>query len=76
MNQEDFSQGPEILQIKEGRPNFLGEPILQNVWIISSPLLYLNLKSFLTQILRHLLAYKAFCMIQEYLSQGFQISTN
>ena len=35
----------KFLQIKEGGPNFWGEPILQNVWIIWSPLLYLNLKS-------------------------------
>ena len=37
----------KFLQIKEGGPNFWGEPILQNVWIIWSPLLYLNFKSFL-----------------------------
>ena len=36
----------KFLQIKEGRPNFWGEPILQEDWIISSPLLYLNIKSF------------------------------
>ena len=36
----------EFLQIKEGGPNFWGEPILQKVWIILSPLLYLNFKSF------------------------------
>ena len=35
----------KFLQIKEGIPNFLWEPIFQNVWIISSPLLYLNLKT-------------------------------
>ena len=29
-----------------------------------------------TQILRNLLAFNAFCMIQEYFSQGFQISTS
>ena len=34
-------------QIKEGGPNFCGQPILQNVWIISSPLLFSNFKSFL-----------------------------
>ena len=32
-------------QIKEGGPNFLGEPILQNGWIIWSPLLYFNLRN-------------------------------
>ena len=31
--------------MKEGRPNLLGEPILQNGWIIWSPLLYLNFKN-------------------------------
>ena len=39
----------KFLQIKEGGPNFWGEPILQNVWIIWSPLLYFNFKSFLDQ---------------------------
>ena len=37
----------KFLQIKEGGPNFWGEPILQNVWIIWSSLLYFNFKSFL-----------------------------
>ena len=37
----------KFLQIKERGPNFWGEPILQNVWIIWSPLLYFNFKSFL-----------------------------
>ena len=36
-----------FLQIKEWRPNFWGEPILQKVWTIWSPLLYFNFKSFL-----------------------------
>ena len=128
----------KFLQIKEGGPNFLGESILQKVWIIWSPLLYFNFKSFLdpnslsfirfqcilhdsgvlfseswnfyklkkgdqisgrnqfcrkselfgppfcisilkalqTQILRHLLDFNAFCMIQEYFSQSLEISTN
>ena len=39
----------KFLQIKEGGPNFWGEPILQNVWIIWSPLLFSNFKSFLDQ---------------------------
>ena len=46
-NQEDFLRVIKFLQIKEGGPNFWGEPILQNVWIIWSPILYFNLKSFL-----------------------------
>ena len=37
----------KFLQIKEAGPNFCGEPILQNVWIIWYPLLYFNFKSFL-----------------------------
>ena len=34
-------------QIKQGGPNFWGEPIFQNVWIIWSPLLDFNFKTFL-----------------------------
>ena len=34
-------------QIKDGGPNFLVEPILQKVWIIWSPLLCFNFKSFM-----------------------------
>ena len=37
----------KFLQIKEGGPNFWGEPILQKVWIIWSPLLYFNFKVFM-----------------------------
>ena len=37
----------KFLQIKEGGPNFWGEPILQKVWIIWSSLLYFNFKSFM-----------------------------
>ena len=41
-----FLRNLKFLQIKEGEPNFWGEPILQKVWIIWCPLLYLNFKSF------------------------------
>ena len=40
----------KYLQIKEGRPNFWWEKILQKVWIIWSPLLYFNFKSFMEPI--------------------------
>ena len=33
------------IEIKEGLPNFWGEPILQKVWIIWSPFWYFNFKS-------------------------------
>ena len=36
----------KFLQVKEGGPNFSGEPIFQTVWIIWSPLQYLKFKSF------------------------------
>ena len=36
----------KFLQIKEGGPNFWGEPILQKVWIIWFLVLCLNFKSF------------------------------
>ena len=42
-----FHRVLKFLQIKEGGPNFWEEPILQNVWIIWSPLLYFNFKSFM-----------------------------
>ena len=35
----------EFLNIKEVRSYFWGEPILQKLWIIWSPLLYFNFKS-------------------------------
>ena len=35
----------KFLEIKVGGPDLWGERILQNVWIIWSPLLYFNLKS-------------------------------
>ena len=37
----------KFLEIKESGPNFWGEPILQKVWIIWSPHLYFNFKSFM-----------------------------
>ena len=37
----------KFTQIKEGGPNFRGEPILQKVWIIWSHLLYFNFKRFM-----------------------------
>ena len=42
-----FLRALKFLQVKEGGPNFWGEPIFQKVWIIWSRLLYLNFKSFL-----------------------------
>ena len=128
----------QFLQVKEGRPNCGGQTILQKVWIIWSPLLYFNLKSFVdtdsllfirfkwilhfsgvlfsevcnfyklkrgdltsgrkqfcrkselfghlfcisilkvfqTQILAHSLYFNALCMIQEYFSEGLEISWN
>ena len=45
MIQEYFSQSLEFLKIKMGRANFWGEPILQKVLIILSPLLYFNLET-------------------------------
>ena len=37
----------KFVQIKEGGPDFLWEPILQNVWIMCSALLFFNFESFL-----------------------------
>ena len=43
---KNFLRVLKFLQIKEGGPNFWVEPILQKLWIIWSPLLYFNFKSF------------------------------
>ena len=40
----------KFVQIKEERPKFWWEPLLQNVWIIWSPLLYFRFKSFMDTI--------------------------
>ena len=40
----------KCLQIKEGGPNFWGEPILKKVWIIWSPLQYFNFNSLMDTI--------------------------
>ena len=36
----------KFLQIKDGGPNLWGDPILHIIWIILSPLLYFNFKTF------------------------------
>ena len=42
-----FCRVLKFLETKERRCNFWGEPILQKVWIIWSPLLYFNFKSYM-----------------------------
>ena len=37
----------KFLQIKGGQSNFWGQPLLQKVWIVWSPLLYFNFKNFM-----------------------------
>ena len=43
----EFLRALKFLQIKEVESNFWGEPTLQKVWIIWSPLLYFNFESFM-----------------------------
>ena len=50
MIQEYFFSVFKFLQIKETGPNFWGEPILENVWIIWSLLLYFDFKSLLESV--------------------------
>ena len=45
-----FRRVLKFVQVKERGANFWGEPILQNVWIIWSALLYFNVKIFLDPI--------------------------
>ena len=42
-----FSEFWNFYKLKRGGPNFCGEPILEKVWIIWSPLLYFNFKNFM-----------------------------
>ena len=42
-----FLRVVKFLQIKEGGSNFWGQPILQKAWIIWSPIVYFNFKSFM-----------------------------
>ena len=53
----------KFLQIKEGGPNFLVEPILQKVWIILSPFLDFNFKSFLDAISSSLIRFQ--CILHD-----------
>ena len=66
----------DFYKLKWGGPNFWGEAILQKVWIIWSPLLYFNFKSFLDPNCCHSLDFNAFCMIQQYFLQSLEIPTN
>ena len=61
----------KFLQIKEGGPNFWGEPILQNLWIIWSPLLYLNFKSFLDRNSAPFISFQCILYDSDVLLSGF-----
>ena len=71
-----LSEFRNFYKLKRRGPNFWGESILQKVWITWSHLLYFNFKSFKYSISCHSLDFNAFCLIQEYFSQSFEICTN
>ena len=52
-------------QIKDGGPSFWGEPILQKSELFGPPICISILEKLRTQILRHLLDFNAFFMIQK-----------
>ena len=58
-----FRRVLKFLQIKERGPSFWGEPILKKVWIIWSPLLYFNFKSFMDTISPSFIRFQ--CMLQD-----------
>ena len=68
-----FSESWNFYRLKRGGPNIWGEPILQNVWVIWSPLLYFNFQTFLDPNSLSFIS-QAFCMIQEYFSVSLEIS--
>ena len=61
----------KFLQSKEGRHNFWEEPILPNLWIIWSPLLYFNLKSFPDPNSSPFISFKCILYDSEVLRSGF-----
>ena len=64
---EVFWQSWNFRKLKMGGPNFLGEPILQDVRIIWSPSFCISIiKVIWTQILRHSLDFSNLCMNQDY----------
>ena len=66
-SKEVFWQSWNFRKLKIGGPNFWGEPILQNVWIIWSPSICISIiKVIWTQILRHSLDFSDLCMNQDY----------
>ena len=71
-----FSDFPNSHKSKRGPLISWEQLILQKRWNIWSPFCISILKVLRTQILRHSLDLKAFCIIQENLSQTYQISPN
>ena len=76
MVQEYFSQSLEISTNQRGGPNFWGVQFWRMPGLFGHPFCISILKVLWTQYLRQSLDFNAFCMIQEYFSQGFEISTN
>ena len=68
----NFLRCSKFFQIKKGWTNFLGEPFLQNGWIIWSLLLYFSFK----KLFYLSLDIDAFYMIQEDFYQIFKISSH
>ena len=60
---------PNLYNLKRGEFSFWGEPICQNVWIIWSPLLHLNFKSFLDP------NYSSFIRFQSILHESGRVSS-
>ena len=71
-----FSVYQKKIKFRERHLISWGEPILQNDWIIWSPLLYFKLKIWRTQTLRHLLDINGFYMMGQFFSQFFKILSN
>ena len=78
MIQEYFLRVFKFLQVKEGDLISGGNQFSRMTELFGPPfcISILIFSFFQTQILRHLLASNAFCMIQKYFSQGFQICAN
>ena len=77
MIQQCFSEGfSNLYKLKRGDLISGGNQFCRISKLFGAPSCILILKVFQTQILHHSLHFHVFCMIQQYLSQGFQISIN
>ena len=71
-----FSEFSNFYKLKRGNLISVGNQFHRKSELFGAPFCITILQIWWTQILSHSLGFNAFCMIKEYLSQAFEISTN